>query len=107
MVVNDHTLPVGVFIPGLVAERLPNSHMVISSSQELQNAVRTALAAGDLVRAIEAIEGEHTEFHSETLNQNSPDPYVCENHGKPHKRSKCPCDIHPGASCGRREVASR
>jgi hypothetical protein len=107
IVINDDAVPVGLFIPSAVVERLPNTSMLRNSSQELQDTVRTVLATpGGLARAIAAIEREHDEFHSESLNVNAPDPYVCEDHGKPHKRSRCPCDIHPDAPCGRRGVTS-
>lgn len=104
--VNDDTVPVGLFIPSVVAERLPQTSQILhASSPQLQQTVGRPTEIGDLARAIAAIEGEHDEFHSEYLNHLAPDPYICEDHGKPHKLSRCPCDIHPGAPCGRRKVA--
>lgn len=106
IVTNDDLFPVGLSIPSVITERLPHSQILRVSSQELQTTVRTILAdTQDLARVIIAIEHEHDEFHSESINELAPDPFVCEDHGRPHKRSRCPCDIHPDAPCGRRGVA--
>ena len=106
IVVNDDAIPVGLFMPGVVAERLPQSSMLLQSSTDLQEAVSTQLDGGDLAEALASIEAEMLAFHSEGLNINAPDPYVCEGLGAPHMRTNCPCDIHPTATCGRRLVGN-
>jgi hypothetical protein len=105
VVVDEYETPVGLFVPSVVVERLPGSSMITTgSSSSLRQAVQQMVSAGDLVGAIESIEKEHTGFHSERLNLDAPDPYVCEDHGKPHIQSRCPCDVHPSANCGRRRA---
>jgi hypothetical protein len=100
--VEDDGSPTGVFIPSVVMERLPNTSLVRSASPQLQQAVNQFLGSSDLVSMIQAIQNEYPGFHSENLNQHRPDPFVCDDHGKPHILMRCPCDVHPGAACGRR-----
>jgi len=106
IVVDDLAVPVGLFIPGEVIERLPRTSLIRQGPPELRQTVRRLTRLGDLAGAIAAIEGERTDFHSETLNSQGPSPYVCDDHGKPHIRSSCPCSHHPTATCGRRTAVS-
>jgi hypothetical protein len=106
IVVNDDAIPVGLFMPGVVAERLPQASILGQGSVNLRGTVSTQVASRDLAAAIASIEAEMLAFHSEFLNEHAPDPYVCEGFGTPHKRTICPCDIHPAATCGKRLVGN-
>ena len=105
--VDDNSVPVGLFIANVVAAGLlERSQILHQSTAQLKQTVARLTAIGDVAGAIAAIEGEHDHFHSEHRMAQSRDPYVCEDHGKPHFRSRCPCSIHPDARCSKRRVAS-
>lgn len=106
VVVDDSAFPIGLFVPSVVAERLPETYRIqAESSESLRRTVRRLAAAGNLTGAIAAIEGEYGDFHSERLNQLGADPYVCDGNGKPHYWRRCPCKWHPTATCGRRTIS--
>ncbi|HBY93026.1 MAG TPA: hypothetical protein DEP84_03520 [Chloroflexi bacterium] len=106
VVADDSAFPIGLFIPSVVAERLPETYRIQGESSEtLQRTVRRLTATGNLAGAIAAIEGAYDDFHSERLNQIGADPYVCDGNGKPHYWRRCPCKWHPSASCGRRTIS--
>jgi hypothetical protein len=103
--VEDDGTPRGLFIPDIVAERLPGASMLTGGSPELRESAQGPM--GRLGEALAAIEAELPAFHSESLNSWGPSPYVCHDHGLQHKVSFCPCDKHPEAVCARRAVATR
>ena len=96
--------PVGLFLPAVVAERLSRTSLVRHESSPFVQYVAER-AEGDLVAAISAIESEHTSFHSESLNQNVSDAYICDGGGIPHHVAFCPHRPHPSGPCGHRRVA--
>jgi len=96
--------PVGLFLPAVVAERLSRTTLVRYESSPFVQYVADR-AEDDLVAAISAIESEHTSFHSESLNQNVSDAYLCDGGGIPHHVAFCPHRPHPSGPCGRRHVA--
>jgi hypothetical protein len=98
-------VPVGLFFPGVLRERLQYTSLVRNSS--LAPAIKELTDEGDIVGAITAIEDKHDEFHSESINFSRPNPYVCAGDGPSHMRSTCPCEYHPNASCAMRAVVGR
>ena len=102
--VDEDGVPRGLFLPDVVAERLPG----VLGDTAVASLERHA--AGGLPRlgvTIQAMEEELTEFHSEKLAAAGPTPKVCQDHGLPHKVSTCPCQAHPKAKCSQRSVAAR
>jgi hypothetical protein len=103
--VGDVGKPVGVFFPGIVAERLSETSVVRSSlSRSLQRQIRALGNVDHLADAIRVLEKEGIDFHSEQVNLYGAEPYMCEADGG-HFRNSCPCPYHPGASCGRVNLA--
>lgn len=105
IVTNQERLPTGLFIPNVVAERLPLARMV-QEVPDLGQLVREELANDDLTAAIAQIEKRIKDFHSERVNLDAPDPYICsgDDEDGPHHRNSCPCPYHPQAACSKREV---
>jgi hypothetical protein len=96
--------PQGLFLPAVCAERLPRTSIVQNSSRFVQYVV--GHAGSNLVEAIAALESEHQSFHSETINQNPADPYVCKEGGIDHYVPFCKHDPpHPTGPCNRGEWA--
>jgi len=105
IVVDNAAVPLGLFIPSVEVQEFPNRGFIWSdASPELRQIVARLSAVGDLVGVVCAIESHHSSFHSESGNAQSRSPYTCEDHGLAHKRSRCPCDLHPNATCARRIV---
>jgi hypothetical protein len=105
--VSDVAKPVGIFLPGIVAERLTKTRFVTDKlSSALQTQVRSLRGVGNLSQAIGALETQGLSFHSEKLNIYGGEPYVCDGGGAagPHFRNSCPCRYHPGAGCRRRNI---
>ncbi|HWM25181.1 MAG TPA: hypothetical protein VNP98_10180 [Chthoniobacterales bacterium] len=103
--VGDLGKPVGVFFPGIVAERLSETRIVRDSlSRFLQTQIRALGNIDHLADAIRVLEKEGIDFHSEQLNLYGAEPYMCQADGG-HFRNSCPCPDHPGASCGRVNLA--
>jgi hypothetical protein len=98
-------IPIGLFFPGVLQERLHDTSLVRESS--LVPAIKERMDEGDIVGAITAVEDKYDEFHSESLNFRRPNPYVCAGDEGSHISSKCPCNLHPDASCKMRAVVSR
>ena len=100
--------PSGLFIPHVVAERLPHTRMV-QEVPYFQKTIEDLLAENNLIGAISQIEKRIKDFHSERINLDAPDPYICggDNEDGPHNRNSCPCPYHPGAPCAKREVLTR
>jgi hypothetical protein len=96
--------PVGLFLPAVVAKRLSRTSLVRYESSAFVQYVADR-AEDDLVAAMSAIEREHTSFHSELLNQNVSDAYICDGGGIPHHVAFCPHRPHPSGPCGHRRVA--
>ena len=109
LVVDDDSSPVGLFVPAAVLAVLPEAGLLQDDAlTPLRAAVTDHRANGDLVGAIGAVETEYgDDFHSERINLTSPEIYVCAGNGKPHTRSRCPCDRHRSAACERRQVDQR
>lgn len=102
--VDEEGVPRGLFLPDVVAERLPDVLMNRGAPSLGRNAAGGGLSHLDAT--IQAIEGTFSEFHSELLTVFGPTPKVCQNHGLPHKVSTCPCQTHPHAACSQRRVAA-
>jgi hypothetical protein len=105
--VDDKFLPVGLFMPVSVRDRLPNTDLILhKSSLALQTTINRLVSKDDLVGALSAIETEHSIFHSERLNQDAPVSSICAGDGAdgPHNVSSCPCIYHPGSSCAPRGI---
>lgn len=97
--------PEGVFLPGVVSERLHETHFVKNSLPPvLQTKIQSF--AGNIVKGIDVIELHDVSFHSEKINVYGGEPYVCEGNQDdgPHVRNSCPCQYHPGAQCRRRKL---
>lgn len=108
IVVNDDDDPVGLFIPSVVIRRLIDSQPFNNASEELRGKLRKRVAEFDLGGAIADLDGEFQRVHSESLNLNASDPYVCSSTAGRHLVRKCPCKKHggdPHSSCRRRTVA--
>ena len=105
IVVNNQRTPSGLFIPKVVAERLPHASM-LQQMPSLQHEVQLQIAAYNLTGAISKIEKIIKDFHSERINLDVPDPYICsgDDEDGPHNWNSCPCPYHPSAACGKREV---
>jgi hypothetical protein len=106
--VGDAGKPVGIFLPGIVAERLPETRFVTDKlSSTLQTKVRSFTGIDNLSQAIGTLEIQGLSFHSEKLNIYGGEPYVCDGGGEagPHLRNTCPCRYHPHAGCRRRNIA--
>jgi hypothetical protein len=105
LVVGDKGEPAGLFLPGLVAERLPKTPFV---KDLLPPALRQQIQAlknlDDLPQAMAKIETQDVAFHSELVNEFGGEPYICEGDGG-HIRNSCPCPSHPFARCSRRQIA--
>jgi hypothetical protein len=108
IVTDQQRTPTGLFVPNVVAERLPQASMV-QERPDLQQIILERLAENDLTGAIAQVEKRIKDFHSEKVNQDAADPYICsgDNDDGPHHWNSCPCPYHPGAACGRREVLSK
>jgi hypothetical protein len=104
IVVDRKATPVGLFVPSVVNRRLGETSL-LRERPDVRAVVGERTASFDLAGALSAIEGAYDQFHSESLNFADPDPYVCRNHGRSHHVSQCPCDVHPGASCGTRKMS--
>jgi hypothetical protein len=106
IVVSDTGHPAGLFLPAVVAERLPRTSIVRSqSSPFVQYAV--GRAGTDLVAAITALESEHASFHAESINDHTADAYICKEGGIDHHVSFCPHDPpHHLGPCSRGEWAT-
>jgi len=105
IVTDQERSPTGLFIPHVVAQRLPQARLV-QELPDLEKLIQELLAEDDLTGAIAQIEKRIKDFHSEKVNLDAPDPYICsgdEDDG-PHHRNTCPCPYHPGAACSKREV---
>jgi hypothetical protein len=105
--VADKGKPVGVFLPSIVAERLPETRFVIDKlPSALQTQVRSLRGLDKLSQAIEVFETGGLSFHSARVNVYGGEPYVCDGGGEdgPHFRNSCPCRWHPGAGCTRRSI---
>jgi hypothetical protein len=108
IVVNNQRTPNGLFIPNVVAEKLPQASMV-QQMPHLRQEVELQIAAYNLTGAISHIEKIIKDFHSERINFDVPDPYICsgDEEDGPHNWNSCPCPYHPLAACGKREVLTR
>lgn len=102
--VGDLGKPVGIFFPGIVAERLSETRVVKDLLSPLQTQIGALGGVHHLAEAIRVLEREGIDFHSEQVNYYGGEPYVCQADGG-HFRNSCPCPYHPGASCGRRNLA--
>jgi hypothetical protein len=103
--VGDLGKPVGVFFPGIVAERLSETRIVRDSlSRFRQTQIKALGNVNHLADAIQVLEREGIDFHSEQVNFYGAEPYMCEADGG-HFRNSCPCSYHPGARCGRVNLA--
>jgi hypothetical protein len=106
VIVTDHErTPTGLFIPNVVTQRLPQASMV-HEHPGLELIIRQRIAENDLTGAIAQVEKRIKDFHSEKVNLDAPDPYICsgDDEDGPHHRNACPCPYHPGAACSKREV---
>jgi len=105
IVTNQERIPTGLFIPHVVAQRLPQARMV-QEVPDLERLIQEQLAKNDLTGAITQIKKRIKDFHSEKINLDAPDPYICsgDEEDGPHHRNSCPCPYHPGAACSKREV---
>ncbi|HEV2834997.1 MAG TPA: hypothetical protein VGW58_06755 [Pyrinomonadaceae bacterium] len=108
IVVNNQRAPSGLFIPNVVAKNLPHARMV-QEMPGLQREVELHIASDNLTGAINKIEKIIKDFHSERINLDVPDPYICEGDEEDgaHTWNSCPCPYHPSAACGKREVLTR
>lgn len=108
IVTDEQRTPTGLFIPHLVAQRLPQARMV-QEVPDLKQEILERLAENDLPGAIAQIEKRIKDFHSEKVNLDAPDPYFCsgDDEDGPHHRNSCPCPYHPLAACSKREVLTR
>jgi hypothetical protein len=105
LVLNDQGTPVGVFDSHRLMEHLPKAYLIREqSSVMLREMVRLQVRTGDVAAAIRAIESEHSSFHSEGINQNSPDPYYCQ--ACQAFVPGCPCKKHASAVCSPIEIGS-
>jgi len=104
ILVDDSALPVGLFMPSWAAVRIRRSSLLQSASPELRNTVDDYIIRGQLDEAIDAIDRELRDFHSEGMNLVAPEPLVCNGSNAPHTVSFCLCRRHPGATCGIRRI---
>jgi hypothetical protein len=104
LVLDPKGKPVGVFLPRVVAARL--------SSRSAQASFPPILAASRvhpqgfyglqaLPWVLEELDREVPGFHNENLNSRAADPYWCD---AGHNVEHCPCSVHIGSNCARREV---
>jgi hypothetical protein len=106
--VNDYGVPVGILIPDVAIERLPDTGYA-QSPFGFTSPIAHHINNGDLAGAISEINKRHQNFHSERFNLDASDPYICagdEEDGS-HNINACPCRYHPSAGCGRRQIATR
>ena len=101
IVVNDDGIPVGLFIPSIVTERLPQTmDKLQQSSPQLQYTIAHLTEENNLPGAIIALEGEHNQYRSERFSQLNIQAFLCEDHGDPakyHHIFRPSCTKHPGA----------
>jgi hypothetical protein len=100
--------PTGLFVPQVVAQRLPETR-IVKAVPDLKLQIQQRLAQNDLTGAIAQIERRIKDFHSEKVNLDAPDPYICsgDEEDGPHHWNTCPCPYHPQAACSKREVLTR
>ena len=93
-VVNDNSIPIGLFVPHSVQERLAQSELVNELDIDLTQTSRP----DELSAIIRILDSRFDEFHDESLNYMAPTVLVC--HSKPaHVVKRCPCKQHK-APCG-------
>jgi hypothetical protein len=97
IVTNPYAIPVGLFIPSEVTKRLPHTSLFKQGSIKLQETINQLTRVDDLPRAIMAIEGEFTSYHSELLTFHAIKPLICEDTGVWHFIFDAQCTTHPGA----------
>ena len=100
--------PVGVLFPALFARIVADQarHMSVFQSQEgVAHLVAERCAVGDTLGAFALIETHLGAFHSERINHAPVEPLACQDHGRPHTVSRCPCSRHPHAGCSVRTIA--
>ena len=94
-VVNDNGIPVGVFVPHSVQERLVQSELI----NKLDLHLPQTSEPDELSAIIRILDPRFDEFHDESLNHITPTVLVC--HSKPaHVVKRCPCKQHRGVPCG-------
>jgi hypothetical protein len=103
--VDNNARPRGLFIPSVVAERLPQASLIQEQSPQFRQSVGQLSQLGYLAGAIVAIENKFDSFHSERLNHHAATPYICSG-PEPHMASSSFCDEHPNANHSMRNVAS-
>src|ERR1043166_7575938 len=94
IVTDEQRTPAGLFIPGVVAQRLPEARMV-QDMPDLRQEILQRLAVNDLTGALQRTEKRIKDFHSEKVNLDAPDPYICagDEEDGPHHRNSCPCPV--------------
>ncbi len=96
LAVNHDALPVGLFVPHIVTERLPQT-LLQQDSVQLQETVGRLTMVDDLPGAIKAIESENSRYRSELLSKQDYVFLVCEDSGKYHVVLQPTCSEHPTA----------
>lgn len=94
---NDDAIPVGLFIPSIVTERLPKTTKLQQCSPHLQETIGRLTKVDDLPWAIMALEGELNQYGSERLKGQDIRRFQCQDHGKPHYIFRPKCENHPTA----------